>query len=93
MGGKRTLVGGIDFIILTTVFTNFWSNFIVPAKAALRMKQVRFTGSPAFTDDGTFYVPNPGPVQYVGLPSPEIDEAWHQLTKGRRRSNYTQVLD
>ncbi|RDW72831.1 hypothetical protein BP6252_06738 [Coleophoma cylindrospora] len=64
-------------------FNNGWETDFGPAKSALRIKQVRFTGSPGFTENGTFYVPNSGPVQYVGLPTPEIDEAWHELTKNR----------
>ena len=83
--GKMHWFHNVDYCILWQLLVNC----IGPAKLALRMKQVRFTGSPAFTDNGSFYVPNSGPVQYVGAPTPEIDEAWHQLTKGKWRLNQT----
>jgi hypothetical protein len=41
-----------------------------------------FTGSPAFAKDGGFGVPHPGPISYVGDPSPAIDQAWEELTWG-----------
>lgn len=50
------------------------------------MKQVRFTGGPAYTENGSFYIPNPGKIKYVGVPTPEIDEAWEHITKGICRS-------
>ena len=51
-----------------------------PSKSAIEVEQVIFNGSPSFTEDGRIFIPNPGPVKYVGDPSPEIDEAWEYLT-------------
>ena len=46
------------------------------------METVTFTGAPVFMENGTFYVPNPGKTKFVGQPSPEIDEAWEEITAG-----------
>jgi hypothetical protein len=55
----------------------------VPSKEAIELELVTFTGGPAFDEDGEFYVPNPGNVDYVGDPSPEVDDAWAKLINGQ----------
>jgi hypothetical protein len=44
-----------------------------------------FDGSPAYADDGTEYVPNPGPIRYSGDPYqyPEINRNWEALIAGK----------
>ncbi|KAJ7830338.1 hypothetical protein B0H14DRAFT_2807725 [Mycena olivaceomarginata] len=56
----------------------------VPAKAHIRMHNVKYRGTPQFGADGEEYVDYlPGEVRYVGPPSDDIDEAWNQLTTRR----------
>ncbi|KAJ7434949.1 hypothetical protein FB451DRAFT_1465929, partial [Mycena latifolia] len=44
----------------------------------------KYRGTPQFDAEGNQYINYlPGEVRYVGPPSPEIDEAWNQLTKYR----------
>jgi hypothetical protein len=45
------------------------------------LEQVKFTGAPAFADDGSMVIPNPDPIEYNG-DSPEVDQAWNELTVG-----------
>ncbi|RDW68641.1 hypothetical protein BP5796_09298 [Coleophoma crateriformis] len=46
------------------------------------MEQVRFTGAPAFDDNGQAFVPHPDPIEYNGNSS-EVDQVWEELTAGR----------
>ena len=41
-----------------------------------------FTGGPVFAPNGTYYVPHPDKIDYVGEPSPGVDQAWEELTWG-----------
>lgn len=57
-----------------------------PAKAAIEIESVTFTGGPAWRQNGTsaeVFVPHPGPIDYAGIPSPEVDAAWEELTQRR----------
>ncbi|KAI4863016.1 hypothetical protein F4820DRAFT_428419, partial [Hypoxylon rubiginosum] len=58
-----------------------------PAKRLIKLEERLFTGSPAFLDDGTEYVPPPPDgiprPKYVGEPSREIDHNWALLHWGR----------
>lgn len=58
------------------------TNWIGPAKQFIEVEQVHFTGGPAFHADGKLYIPNPPKVNYVGQPSPEVDQAWEELIWG-----------
>jgi hypothetical protein len=59
------------------------SSVEVPSKEAIELELVTFTGGPAFGEDGEFYVPNLGNVDYIGDPSPEVDDAWAKLINGQ----------
>lgn len=39
-------------------------------------------------ENGTFHVPNPGKTTYTGLPSPEIDNAWEEITAGESTASF-----
>ncbi|KKP02792.1 hypothetical protein THAR02_05120 [Trichoderma harzianum] len=54
-----------------------------PASSEIELEIVTFTGAPVFMENGTFHVPNPGKTTYTGPPSPEIDNAWEEITAGR----------
>ncbi|KAF2102100.1 hypothetical protein NA57DRAFT_73537 [Rhizodiscina lignyota] len=60
-------------------FSTGWKTDFGAAKTAIEVERVRFKGSPAFRSDGSVYVPHPGPIDYVGEPSPELDEQWDKL--------------
>lgn len=47
-------------------------------KHIISIEQVGFTGNVQIRDDGTTYL-DPGEIQYVGKPSPKIDENWKNL--------------
>ncbi|KAM6476508.1 hypothetical protein HDV62DRAFT_384328 [Trichoderma sp. SZMC 28011] len=53
------------------------------ASSEIELEIVTFTGAPVFMENGTFHVPNPGKTTYTGPPSPEIDNAWEEITAGR----------
>jgi hypothetical protein len=61
--------------------------YLESAREVLELEEVQFTGNSAYDDNGRFYVNNPSKIDYVSDPSPEIDEAWHNLT-GRRLSSH-----
>jgi hypothetical protein len=84
--GTRTLVLIFSISLRRPSFltgADVSSYFVGPAKSALRMKQVTFTGGPSFRANGSIFIPNPDTVKYVGTPTPEIDEAWELLTGGK----------
>ena len=63
---------------------------IVVDPATIPLEQVRFTGSPQFSPNGTMshkpFDPSiswPENVHYFGEPSPEIDENWEKLIEFR----------
>ncbi|MCJ1355237.1 MAG: hypothetical protein MMC33_005228 [Icmadophila ericetorum] len=64
-------------------FDSGWKTDFAPARPWVAVEQVKFTGSPAFTENTTYWVPNPGPKKYVGNPSAEIDANWDAITWGR----------
>ena len=53
-----------------------------PVRPEIESQEVRFTGSPAFREDRSLYVPNPDPITYEGL-GPEVDRAWSELIDGK----------
>jgi hypothetical protein len=59
-----------------------------PAHGEIDLEVVTFTGSPVFHENGTFYVPRPGRKAYIGTPSPEIDQAWDELTWGKTANSF-----
>jgi len=55
-----------------------------PAKEAIRVEAIKFTGSPSWKEEGeetVAYVPNPGPINYAGEPREELDAAWEKLLR------------
>ncbi|KAF2094937.1 hypothetical protein NA57DRAFT_80104 [Rhizodiscina lignyota] len=64
-------------------FITGWKSDFGPATAAIEIEEVRFTGGPAFRENGSVYLPHPSSVDYGGYPSPEIDEAWKSLIRHR----------
>ena len=57
------------------------NQFLDPVKPEIKTELVRFTGSPAFTENRTMFLPHPDPVDYNG-DGPDVDEAWEELTRG-----------
>ncbi|KAJ7464065.1 hypothetical protein FB451DRAFT_1492234 [Mycena latifolia] len=52
---------------------------LVGAKPHIKLRPVKYTGTPQFDAEGKQYINYaPGEVRYVGPPSDEIDEAWNQ---------------
>ena len=60
--------------------SNHHSSLAAAARKAIELETVRFTGAPAVDDDGELWIPHPAQIQYVGDPSPMVDEAWNNLT-------------
>jgi hypothetical protein len=57
------------------------------ARSAIQVKEVRFSGSLKYTDQGRLYVDYPSDEpRYFGEPSPAIDKAWQNLI-GRKEAN------
>ncbi|KAJ5758445.1 hypothetical protein N7520_005601 [Penicillium odoratum] len=54
-----------------------------PAREHIELEHLIFSGSPAFTYAGVEFQHQPAKVQYVGKPSPEIDQAWEDLVAGK----------
>ena len=53
-------------------------------RSALEVQEIRFKGGLVFDDNGTITrTYNQPEIQYVGLPSKEIDDAWNFLIKGK----------
>jgi len=58
--------------------------FLVPAREAISIKKVKFTGGLYFDYNGTLHMSsNPEETTYVGPPSREIDRAWDALIHGQ----------
>lgn len=58
-------------------------DYLVSARNLIEVSQIRFNGSFSFHENKTMFVPNPSPIQYVGDPTPEIDDNWEKLTWGK----------
>jgi hypothetical protein len=57
---------------------------LVPARQAIRVKQVKFTGGLYYAYNGTLFASsNPEEPTYVGPPSEDIDNAWEALVHGQ----------
>lgn len=59
------------------------------ARGAIDLEEVEFTGTALFDDDDGHAYVKPQEVSYVGKPSKEIDNAWHNLIDRR----YTWITD
>jgi hypothetical protein len=56
----------------------------VPAQHTISFDRVKFTGTAAFFDNGTAYrIIDTEQPQYVGIPSPSVDNAWDELIEGK----------
>ncbi|KAM7214393.1 protein of unknown function (DUF3328) domain containing protein [Rhypophila decipiens] len=66
-------------------FETGWATDFADARASIEVVETRFTGAPAFYDNGTMYIPHPDPVRYTGDPRkyPEVDVNWEKLLAGR----------
>lgn len=55
-----------------------------PTKASIELQEVMFTNALQYNETSKEYYRehDPGEEQYVGKPSPEIDEAWEELLGG-----------
>ncbi|KAJ8132760.1 hypothetical protein O1611_g860 [Lasiodiplodia mahajangana] len=53
-----------------------------PLKSQIEMQVIRFTGDLDWDENGTLIRTHPGPIEYVGDPTPEIDAAWEHLIFG-----------
>jgi len=49
----------------------------------IEYRDVQFYGNGQFDENGTFVVKHKSPIDYVGPPSPEVDQAWADLTGER----------
>ncbi|KAH8589388.1 hypothetical protein B0O99DRAFT_337811 [Bisporella sp. PMI_857] len=56
-----------------------------PAKAAIEIQQVTYTSAFRYNETSQRYYRefDPNLPQYVGVPSPKIDDAWEELLKGQ----------
>ncbi|CRG91662.1 hypothetical protein PISL3812_08712 [Talaromyces islandicus] len=64
-------------------FATGWKTDFGPARSAISIEEVTFTGGPMYSENGTYYVPHPAAINYTADPSPELDRAWEELTWGR----------
>ncbi|KAJ5993017.1 hypothetical protein N7451_008741 [Penicillium sp. IBT 35674x] len=53
------------------------------AREHIELEHLIFSGSSSFTFTGIEFQHQPAKVQYVGKPSPEIDQAWEDLVTGK----------
>ncbi|KAJ7879833.1 hypothetical protein B0H13DRAFT_2345947 [Mycena leptocephala] len=68
----------------TSSYEQGFNTELIAAKPHIQLRPVKYSGTPQFDAEGNQFIKYlPGQVRYVGPPSPEIDEAWHQLTKYR----------
>ncbi|KAL7917364.1 hypothetical protein ACQKWADRAFT_306946 [Trichoderma austrokoningii] len=55
-----------------------------PIRPFLAIKKVKFTGGLKFSENGTTYRDvDPNQTQFVGEPSPQLDNAWKSLIRGQ----------
>lgn len=54
------------------------------ARSHIEIQETRFNWGPEYKDDGTMYVPNPGPTRYAGDPHEfrDINQNWEDLIEG-----------
>jgi hypothetical protein len=58
--------------------------FLAPAREAISIKKVKFTGGLYFDYNGTLHsTSNPEEPRYVGPPSEDMDNAWEALIHGQ----------
>lgn len=71
-------------------FAKGMSTELPAAKAAIQLTKHRFTGGLYFDENGRVYRHMfKGQPQYVGIPSPAIDDAWAQLIPGECNRDFT----
>jgi len=69
---------------LTRTPSNGTIGILVPARQAISVKKVKFTGGLYFDYNGTLHISsNPDEPTYIGPPSKEIDDAWEALIHGQ----------
>ncbi|KAL5083882.1 hypothetical protein Trisim1_000792 [Trichoderma cf. simile WF8] len=70
--------------VLTRIYTHADVNAREQAAAreSIEYHQVRFHGNAEYDENGQFFIPNPSPIDYIGPPSPAVDDAWRNLTGG-----------
>lgn len=57
--------------------------FLVPAREAISIKKVSFTGGLYYDSNGTLHISsNPEEPTYIGPPSDALDDAWEALIHG-----------
>lgn len=61
---------------------DFDSSEQAAARESIEYHQVRFHGNAEYDENGQFFIPNPSPIDYIGPPSPAVDDAWRNLTGG-----------
>jgi hypothetical protein len=63
---------------------------IASARSSMELHQVRFRAGLIFDENGVLHRTfDPEQPQYVGSPSPAIDDAWDALIKGRSNLDVT----
>jgi hypothetical protein len=84
-GGRQTLASflGIEY---WTKYTKP-SFYVDPISPAIGVTPLVYIGGPSFRGNGEMFVPNPGPIRYVGTPSQDVDDAWESLTCGNLPSS------
>ncbi|KAI0481340.1 hypothetical protein GGR56DRAFT_689038 [Xylariaceae sp. FL0804] len=53
------------------------------ARDYIEEDDVQFTGNGMYDDNGRFFVNNPGEIDYISGPTPEVDLAWRNLSGAR----------
>jgi hypothetical protein len=60
---------GISMVFVPELGLNI--HLLGPVKTLIKEENVRFTGGFKYADNGTVFVPNPGPIKYTGVPNPQ----------------------
>ncbi|KAI1842115.1 hypothetical protein JX266_011648 [Neoarthrinium moseri] len=68
---------------LVSSYEKGWDTDFEPAKTQITVEHIHFTGSPIFDENGTYWIPDPGSIKYIGEPDAEIDKNWDDATWGR----------
>ncbi|KAK0755810.1 hypothetical protein N5P37_011684, partial [Trichoderma harzianum] len=62
---------------------DFDSSEQAAARESIEYHHVRFHGNAEYDENGQSFIPNPSPIDYIGPPSPAVDDAWRNLTGER----------
>lgn len=76
-----------EFFTWTYNHADFDSSKQAASRESIEYHQVRFHGNAEYDENGQFFIPNPSPIDYIGPPSPAVDEAWRNLTGGEYLSS------